>query len=391
MAATVAVVLSLGAPARPDRLSSGPAPPVLAGGSLDHRRCKLDAPEVQSYPYSTDPDSLADVRFVSRTTGWVLGPDYLLATADAGNHWTVQLRSRTSLWSALDFITTKTGWVIGAHDLLATTDGGRTWQALPQTCPAIRSLNFVTPRIGFAIASGKAGPLGAAWGDHGAGLLTTHDAGRSWQRVATPKHPQSVCFYTPQRGWLGAHGSIYRTTDAGRHWTLSFIDSTPSRSSAAALALQCTGSGGGWAEAIGPGAAMNQEPHIGLHSSGSTWTAIFAEQYFPHPGIDVKANSPSSVPTAFSAIDPSNAVFLDRCTACGYGAETIAFAAGTRLTKTRTIPSITGAVAASFTSPTDGWVIGVRVRHTTFAYSIIHTTDGGKSWHTQYSMPKTRG
>jgi hypothetical protein len=356
----------------------------------------LDTPELQSYSYSADLDSLADVRFVSRSTGWVLGPDYLLATSDAGSRWKVDLRSRTSSWSALDFISASTGWVIGTHDLLVTTDGGRGWRALPQTCPAIRSLNFVTPRVGFAIASGTIGPLGAVWGDHAAGLLASDDGGRTWRRLATPRSPQSVCFYSERRGWLGAHGDIYSSKDGGRHWTLSFTGSTPPRGFTAAVALRCTASGGGWAEAIGPGAAMSQEPHIGLHGTGRTWTALFAEQYFPHPGIHVKTNSPSSVPNAFSAINASDAVFLDECDACRDGTAVIAFVTGSRLRKTRDIPGITGSVAASFTSPTDGWVIGVHDHYfstgrTKFTYRIIHTTDGGRSWQTEFSMPTTRG
>jgi hypothetical protein len=351
----------------------------------------LDAPELQSYPYSTDRDSLADVRFVTPSTGWVLGPGYLLATSDAGTHWSVQLRSRASWWSALDFINTSTGWVIGAHDLLVTNDGGRRWRALPQTCPAIRSVNFVTARVGFAVASGTIGPLGAAWGDHAAALLTSDDGGQTWHRLATPKGPQSVCFYSKRRGWLGAHGDIYGTTDGGRHWTMSFTGSTPPKGFTAAIALQCTGHGGGWAEAIGPGAEMSQEPHIGLHSTGRTWTALFAEQYFPHPGIPVKTSSPSSVPNAFSAINASDAVFLDECTACGYGTAAIGFATGTRLAKTHNIPGITGSVAASFTSPMDGWVIGLVARREHTTYRVIHTTDGAHSWQIQYSLGATRG
>ncbi len=387
VATALVVVLNLGSSVPRHRgLLSGPQPPALVDAGPGQGHCRLDAPDVQSYPYSTDPDSLADVRFVSRSTGWVLGPAHLLATTDAGDHWTVQLSSRTSLWSALDFINTSTGWVIGAHDLLATTDGGRRWRALPQTCPAIRSLDFVNSRVGFAVASGTAGPFGAASGDHAA-LLTSHDAGRTWQRVATPEQPQSVCFYNPQRGWLGAHGSIYSTTDAGRQWTRSFTDSTGSKAFTATIVLRCAGPDSGWAEAVGPGAAMSQEPHIGLRSTGSTWKALFAEQYFPHPGIPTKTNSPSSDPSTFAAINASHAVFLDECTACGYGTETIGFITGTRLTKARSIPGINASVSASFTSPTDGWVIGVRVHYLTFGYRVIHTTDGGASWHTQYAMP----
>jgi hypothetical protein len=146
---------------------------------------------------------------------------------------------------------------------------------------------------------------------------------------------------------------------------------------------------------------MSQEPHVGLHSYGSTWTVIFAEQYFPHPGIKVKRQSPGSCPSAFSAINARSAAFLDSCPACEPDpsapiaiAIAIATNGGSRLLKTHNLTGITGPVAASFTSTSQGWVIGALDHYvptgvTAFTYRVVHTTDGGRSWYTQYAMPAT--
>ena len=36
----------------------------------------------------------------------------------------------------------------------------------------------------------------------------------------SPAKVQTLCFTNSQSGWLGAHGEIYRTTDAGYVWAL---------------------------------------------------------------------------------------------------------------------------------------------------------------------------
>jgi photosystem II stability/assembly factor-like uncharacterized protein len=46
----------------------------------------------------------------------------------------------------------RVGWAIGTGAVLATPDGGAHWAALPEPCPPIRSVHFVSPGIGFAVA-----------------------------------------------------------------------------------------------------------------------------------------------------------------------------------------------------------------------------------------------
>jgi hypothetical protein len=376
------------------------------------RGCRLSEPIALGL---ATPGALLDVEFVSASTGWLLGNGRILATTDGGSHWTLQASSSTAQWSAMDFVDSTHGWVVGAAGLLVTSDGGRRWQRLPARCPAIRTVQFLTAKRGYAIAGGVAGGGGGLGSVvraqylggrefHETTLLVTDDGGQSWQRVSTPAPPESVCFNSGERGWLGARGNIYATRDSGRHWSLSF--EMPPRSwpasagLTASVALRCAGAHGAWAEVIPPGVGMSQEPHIGLHNAGGRWKAIFAEQYFPHPGIAVSRGAPGSYPSAFSAISASTAAFIDWCPACESGPSTpivIAEDGGSRLRRGENVDGLTDVSATSFISPREGWVAGVHDDFKlpcssanclpTTSFRLEHTTDYGHTWHTQYVSP----
>ena len=94
------------------------------------------------------------MQFVSAGQGWAVGQDVILATADGGAHWRVQLSGALNL-TAVDFVNRQDGWAAGNTSLLATTDGGAHWKALPEPCPLIRSVHFISPSTGFAVAGGR--------------------------------------------------------------------------------------------------------------------------------------------------------------------------------------------------------------------------------------------
>lgn len=335
----------------------------------------------------------AGVQFVSAATGWaVVGADRILGTRDGGRHWATEYRAAASAGlSSVDFVDAAHGWVVGASVILATANGGRTWRVLPEPCPAVSMVHFVSPAAGFAV-SGAGPPSGAAGGG---GLLATSDGGRRWRRVSSPADAQTVCFSGPQVGWLGAAGGIYGTRDGGRTWTPG-VPAGPDQARAAALALvQCAGNGAAWAEVTGPGAAMSQAPHVGYHTDGGAWAPIFAEQYFGHPGVRVTAQAPGSIAGPFSAVSPTQAVFIDVCTACGYGTAPMdaALDGGAVLQPRGNVGDINDPLAAAFVTLGDGWVIGTETTHPssgagTEAIRIVHTADGGRSWQVQYSAPR---
>jgi Photosynthesis system II assembly factor YCF48 len=342
------------------------------------------------------PGWLTGIQFASAGQGWAVGQDVILATADGGAHWQVQLSGGLNL-TAVDFVNAQDGWAVGTTSLLATTDGGAHWTALPEPCPVIRSAHFVSPSTGFAVAGGTDdGGYDPAMPDQGGVVLTSSDAGRTWQPLAAPADAQSVCFSDQAHGWLGAGGRLYRTVDGGRQWSgpLTPASGGIQAGFTAVMSVQCAGDGSAWALSIGPGAAMSQQPHIGYHADASGATGIFAEQYFPGPNPPGRA--PGSDPGPFSALSPSAAVFIDYCSACGPGTAPwdLATNSGATLTVEGNVGKINDPQAASFLSAQAGWVAGTATEYTDTGKSrqqerIVATADGGRTWQLEYTTPWT--
>ena len=352
---------------------------------------------------------LNGVQFVSASTGWVAGSDRILHTADAGGHWDIQyLTAAAAQLTTVDFADASHGWVAGASTVLATTDGGAHWQPLAEPCQVIRAVHFVSPADGFAVAGGSLPDHGVPYA--GGILLSTADGGQTWHPMTSPADVQTVCFSNPLHGWLGAGGSIYGTTDGGQTWTLAVrgpgSPGGPPDSHAVAE-VECAGSGAGWAELTGPGAALSHMPQIGYHTSGRGWQPIFAEQYTASPSLrkQVRADSPGVYPGPFSSISPDEAVFVGYCAPCslpgtpqlqGTAPVDLAARGGTVLLHRGLVASLAEANGAAFVTAADGWVVGTQTSYPLSASGsgsapktvsrIMHTADGGRTWQVQYAL-----
>jgi Photosynthesis system II assembly factor YCF48 len=365
--------------------TTGPSP-VASGGS----GCDSSPAE------ALEPGALTGAQFVSADQGWVVGQDVILATADGGAHWQVQRSGRLNL-TAVDFVNGQDGWAAGNASLLATTDGGAHWTALPEPCPLIRSVHFISPSTGFAVAGGRNdGGFNPAMPNAGGVLLTTSDAGRTWRPLAAPVDAQSVCFSDPAHGWLGAGGRLYRTVDGGGRWSGPLTPATGGTEAGytAVMSVQCAGDGSAWALSIGPGAAMSQQEHTGYYANAAGAKGIFAEGYFPGPNPPGRA--PGSYAGPFSALSPSAAVFIDFCPACGPGTAPwdVVTGSGATLTVKGNVGLVNVPDAASFLSATSGWVAGTAREFTDTGKSreqqrIVATTDGGRTWQLEYATPWT--
>jgi hypothetical protein len=249
-------------------------------------------------------------------------------------------------------------------------------------------VHFSSPAVGFAVAG--APPAGGP--PAGGVLLRTTDGGQHWRRLGAPPDVQTVCFAGTRTGWLGAGGQIYGTKDGGRTWALAVHGPRSRLSMTAVAVVQCAGSAAAWAELIGPGVASSQQPHVGYHTSGGPWAPFFAEQYFVQPGGPVSARSPGSLAGPFSAVSPTEAVFIDYCSACGYGTAPMDLArdGGALLQPRGNVGGLTNPGAAAFVTLDDGWVAGLRTTYhasgpPTEVSRIVHTADGGRTWQVQYS------
>jgi photosystem II stability/assembly factor-like uncharacterized protein len=347
-----------------------------------------------------DSSQLTGIEFVSPSRGWAVGQGALLATADGGAHWTAQLTGRLNL-TAVDFINTGDGWAVGTGSLLATTDGGAHWTPLAEPCPLIRSVHFTSAADGYAVAGGNVtgvGGFGTEVPDTGGVVLATHDGGHTWTPVTTPANAQTVCFSGSQDGWLGANGQLYRTADGGRSWTaLTSATGGTGAGYVATMSVQCAGPDAAWAVRSGPGGGMSQQPHVAFHADASGVTAIYAEQYYRLNG-DPAANSPGAYAGPFSALSPSSAVFIDSCAPCGAGTApwAVAVNSGATLAKQGNVGGIQFADAAAFLSAQTGWVAGTYSEvpakgKSRYQRRIVATSDGGKTWQTQWASPWVDG
>jgi Photosynthesis system II assembly factor YCF48 len=371
--ATLAVTAAIPAHANPQsRSHRGPvaSQSVAAVASATCHRKPSPATFVTAH-------SLDAVQFVSSTTGWVAGADRVLATTDGGAHWSLQRSAPRADFTEVDAIDGDHAWIVGRRQLIATTNGGASWRTLPEPCPVISSVHFYSAKRGVAVAGGN--------------LLKTSDGGARWRTMHAPAAVQSVCFTNSQSGWLGAHGQIYRTVSAGRRWIRVVVGQKPrSRRNPPLADVQCAGPNAGWAELIGPGVGLSNQQHVGYSLNDHGSRAIFAEQYFQGPHSTITRNSPGPEFGAFSAVDESDAVFIDTCAPCNAGTSPMAIATneGHSWTVAGKVGHIDLATGAGFASTSDGWVVGETLHANTArpTWKIVHTINAGESWVTQYSQ-----
>jgi Photosynthesis system II assembly factor YCF48 len=358
---------------------------TLASAAAAHCRAARD----QARAPGSQP-MLTGVQFVSPQLGWAVGGDRILATTDGGARWQVQVRGRLGLTS-LDFINGGDGWAVGPGRVLATTDGGAHWNTMPEPCPLIDAVHFVSPSVGYAVAGGTA-TAGQPVPATGGVLLYTFDGGKAWLRLPAPADVQSACFTDPVRGWLGARGRLYRTVDGGKTWALATGGVTGSGGQPYLMTVQCAGASV-WALDLGTGAAMSHAPVVGFHAGPAGATALFADQYFPHPGVSVTAQAPGSYPGPLSAVSAGTAVAVGWCPPCG-GLGTAPWDLLTRsgavITPRGNVGGLIQAAGASFLTPQLGWAVGTAgyLRHGSQLVPrqrIVMTSNGGASWHTEYS------
>jgi photosystem II stability/assembly factor-like uncharacterized protein len=101
----------------------------------------------------------------------------------------------------------------------ATSDGGLTWTSVPSW--PLAAVSNVAPRLD-SVRFGPGG-VGLATGFYGL-LMRTTDGGQTWTRIdvsGIPDHEglRSVAFVTATSGVAVSSTQLYRTSDAGLHWS----------------------------------------------------------------------------------------------------------------------------------------------------------------------------
>jgi photosystem II stability/assembly factor-like uncharacterized protein len=214
--------------------------------------------------YFLGPNNAWDVkeRSIPRSLGFTARVWF---TANGGHTWTIggSLPGEPALQDAdpfkqIDFADARHGWILGYGQqigapvlqvvLWRTSDGGRSWRRVDRT--GLPEAGRGVSDRGNRDSCGSQDSLGLTFTGAAAGWLTgdtcggrtpeawsTHDGGESWRQVTVPPPPggwpadgtadaEAPVFSTPGNGLLPVSTGpgrllIYRTQDAGQHWTLA--------------------------------------------------------------------------------------------------------------------------------------------------------------------------
>jgi photosystem II stability/assembly factor-like uncharacterized protein len=224
-----------------------------AGAPPAHHRPARSASEQNHFKGIFEPVNygkdikLTDVFFVTPDVGWVSGDHAtILKTTNGGTTWTPQLGgdpgSTEPEIGQLRFLDPTHGWAIqGGSRLLRTADGQK-WEEVNGKFPA------GVPVLDYAFTSASHGIL---LGGNGDAFYVTNDGGQQWQTVTpcqlsanvqglaqTPNcHFIKLQMLSPSSGlalawWSSTQDErlvIFRTDDAGSHWSYVLPDVKDSR------------------------------------------------------------------------------------------------------------------------------------------------------------------
>lgn len=332
---------------------------------------------------------------------------------------------------AVSFADGTTGFVAGKSGILRTRDGGRTW-AQVYVCPdPILGIDAKRPPQDKAQGGQTDGRVNV-WAYTYTYLLASTD-GRYFTRVNVPGlgqgHITSLSALPDAGVWLAAGGavyvsdpmngalqkrspagaavtevaavsddvayaaagrSVYRTTDAGRHWTKVFTAQLRQEDDLGVWQPRLVAAGNDvWVMFYGGGAGMSQVAYVIYHSGdGSHFTPVAYEGTFQglYPSIQLppKANI-GAQPGPMQALSGGRAVFLG-WEPRGFGDSVLMTATpdGGKSLQTQPVktadsqaPDFFSGIALSFTDPAHGWIAGTTMDKKPV---VLKTTDGGRSW-----------
>ena len=175
---------------------------------------------------------IGQIAFTSENIGYVRAGNEIFKTTNKGTDW-IKLGAplKDQHTRQFDFINDETGFAIAggtvgtsgnSGQVYKTTDGGKTWSRAHSVFELmmenIYSIDFVDEKLGFA--SG-----GYNWG----AVLKTVDGGVNWKTVGSYSFGQ-IQFVNSQIGYArninNYYDRIYKTTDSGETWQLTFETET---------------------------------------------------------------------------------------------------------------------------------------------------------------------
>ena len=169
---------------------------------------------------------LNTVFFLDSKRGWVGGDKGFLSRTDDGGHsWVQQVVETTDAINDIYFRDKDAGFLIAGNAIFATRDNGTRWSEVRRLLSSefggadveLYSVRFVSKKKGWVVGS-------VSKDDRviDSILLTTENAGETWQRQRAPSRLELIHldFANDKRGWIvGTGGTILATIDGGQTWT----------------------------------------------------------------------------------------------------------------------------------------------------------------------------
>ena len=173
-----------------------------------------------SYFYDKENSTLVinDLQFPSAAHGIAAG--YLdekggskpvsVITDDGGAHWTISKLKQVPI--SMFFLNDKVGWMVTPEGIWHTLDAGREWRELPKSPKLLMKTYFLDEEHGFAIGAHKL-------------AYQTADGGKTWEVIAAAQEPQTnpentvynnITFITAKTGLINGFSAPPRPGDTGK-------------------------------------------------------------------------------------------------------------------------------------------------------------------------------
>jgi len=313
---------------------------------------------------------------VSAQKGFAVNDTSVLVTDD-GQTWSPRYTDTEPMY-AIDAVDVDHAWAVGRHVVVATSDGGRSWQPAPEPeAGVLTALDFIDTQAGWGIAGGH--------------VVRTVDGGRTWRTVDPPCGGEAVCFSSPGDGWAAAGSFVYRSTDSGATWTQAFtapggtIEDPFNPKTVHVRQLRCGRSEAAWVLFAGAGSGGHISYAAYRGTAAGQWTPVLREAMAGPASVPAPAGG--TYPGPMDALDADSAVYVTFSPLAGPpDGLNLRFATGggRTLSPPRPVQGLFSATALSFLSPDVGWVIGAKGGSAPIN-AIQATTDGGRTWHEQYT------
>jgi photosystem II stability/assembly factor-like uncharacterized protein len=341
------------------------------GHASNHAESSWDA----SYLRQADK-GFTSLSFISPLDGCAAMDFRILCTADGGSAWHLRYIAQTPI-TQLQLVSAKAGWAVADNTVLGTLDDGQRWQVLSHLAN-LSMVDFLTPSLGWAIA--------------GRYLEVTHNGGVQWRVTPLDAAIRAIAFRTAHDGWaLTDTGQVISTTTGGESWIVEVQIPASAEWLAGTAELRFTSFTRGWLVLTSGQACAGQEPYAvyETNNSGHQWhLRLQGPSACPGGGRGGALLGPPGYFAGFAAVgshiawlavaNPTTATLsvLTTSTDGQHWSRSDSFADA--------CPQLNTSGTLVFVSRQQGWLATSNLADCHLPWHILHTTDGGRTWRSQY-------